>query len=611
MTKQEAVTTKISKKMILIFSVMILLTISINTFYLSQSSLESALNNTQMRFENMGSSMVRAIEQYVLMMDLALDEVTSDASFMDAFALAASDTGTYSQILASQNMMSQTLYHSPAVENFYRVSIYSRNGFYLSSRFEKNDTLVSLSDEAKEIINVIPWLKEIEADSFQRHIIAPHLDTFNIAHAVPVFSAIRAATWHGTQIGFIEVAASTDELQAIFSGDSEDILVQAVLSDGSELFKSSENDTATLSSSNIPLGKMSRYQDEKGNNRYVMHTESRWLGLDIYLSEDVAIQNAASYHMILSYIKFALFIAVIVITLVIVISMGLTRSTRRLNDKVRQLPVNKLITGQNPSKYLVPVTNPRDLEIRELEDSFNQMLVALHARTQNEIALQKSALQARLKALQTQINPHFIYNTLNIISAKAMESGSEDVTEICDQFAQMLRYSTDTRSETSTLGEELVHVQYYLLLSKARYEDTLSYVISVPPEMCSLSLPKLTLQPLVENAIIHGYNASTAVRHIEILGSIESDLLCLTIHDNGTGFSDEKLAELRRDIALIESGISFVPATGEDIGLINTCQRLHYYSKGAMHIHLANENGAVVRLTIPIVIGHVALAQTL
>ena len=399
---------------------MVLLTIGVNTYILSKSSLNASLDSTEMRFENMSSSMVRAIEQYVLMMDLALDEVTSNTSFMDAFAVSASDTSTYSEILSAQNMMSQTLYHSPAAENFYRVSVFSRNGFYLSSHIEKNDMLVSLSDEAREIINSIPWLDSVETDSFQRHIIAPHPDYFNIAHGVSVFSAIRTATWHGKCIGFIEVAASTDELKSLFSGDNSDILVQAVLNDGTTLYRSDENDTAVYRSDELPTQEMTRYNDHNGNHRYVMHAESRWLGLNIYIAEDVAIQSAVTNGTIRIYIGFALLIASAVILLVILSSIRLTRSTRKLTEKVRKLPVSKLIAEPDPSQYLVSVTSPHDIEIRELEDSFNKLLTVLNIRTKNEIVLHQSALQAQLKALQTQINPHFIYNTLNIISAKSM-----------------------------------------------------------------------------------------------------------------------------------------------------------------------------------------------
>lgn len=160
------------------------------------------------------------------------------------------------------------------------------------------------------------------------------------------------------------------------------------------------------------------------------------------------------------------------------------------------------------------VTSTGDPEIHELELTFNNLMLKQRESTLNEIAMREGTLQAQLSALQMQINPHFVYNTLNIISAKSMESGNYDVIEICDQFAQMLRYSTDTRSRTATMAEELENARYYLMLSKARYEDNLEFTIDVPENLTSLTVPKLTLQPLVENALSHGFNGANALRKL-------------------------------------------------------------------------------------------------
>lgn len=217
--------------------------------------------------------------------------------------------------------------------------------------------------------------------------------------------------------------------------------------------------------------------------------------------------------------------------------------------------------------------------------------------TLNEIAMREGTLQAQLSALQMQINPHFVYNTLNIISAKSMESGNYDVIEICDQFAQMLRYSTDTRSRTATMAEELENARYYLMLSKARYEDNLEFTIDVPENLTSLTVPKLTLQPLVENALSHGFNGANALRKLWITGHIEKAHFILEIRDNGNGFSEDSLSRLRRQIEQVENNQLSIQSGDGHIGLINTCLRLHYYSKGTMHMSIRNENGAVVTLT--------------
>ena len=208
-------------------------------------------------------------------------------------------------------------------------------------------------------------------------------------------------------------------------------------------------------------------------------------------------------------------------------------------------------------------------------------------------------MQARLSALQTQINPHFIYNTLNIISAKAMESGNFDIIEICDQFAQMLRYSTDTRSQTATLSSEIENMRNYLMLAKARYEDNLEFSIDVPESLGNIILPKLSLQPIVENALTHGFDGNNVLRSLSIRGWLEQNRLYLEIRDNGTGFSDEMLKSLNQQLDEIGKGSMTLNTSGGHIGLINTCLRLYYYSKGAIRVSLRNDNGAVVTLTMP------------
>ena len=208
-------------------------------------------------------------------------------------------------------------------------------------------------------------------------------------------------------------------------------------------------------------------------------------------------------------------------------------------------------------------------------------------------------MKAQLNALQAQINPHFIYNTLNIISAKSMESSNYDVIEICDQFAQMLRYSTDMSSRTATMAEEIENVHNYLMLAKARYENNLEFAIDVPENLGSITVPKLTLQPLVENALTHGYNGYNELRKLTVTGRIEDEKLILCIRDNGTGFSEDRLQKLQEGIRRIENGTLSMEESGGHIGLLNTCLRLHFYSNGQMHISIHNDSGAVITMVMP------------
>lgn len=589
---------KMSVKMILIFFVMILLIVSVNTYYLTVTNIAGSDAFSADRFRNMAANMVRNAEQYITMMDLAIEDLMADSDFVEAFyqlALHGDSDPAAVQIL--QNKMTSTLYHSPLADNFYRVSVYAENGYFLSNHFDRNDTILSLSDEARELIPSIPYLREVKAAPFNRHIIAPHADPFTLSREVRVFSNVRSVMRHGKHIGYIEIAASVEELEQLFATDNPIVMVRAELGGGSVLYQNMP-DAAVYKQ--VPLQSFMEYTDPNGLHRNVYHTESRWLGMDIFLSQDAAYRHSMIMGLVWRYIRFSLVIALVAVTLVVVISLGLTRSVRLLTHKVQSLPVDKLLRKKNPPKVDTLVTLPGDREIYELEKNINTLMLNLQSAAQNELAIRESAVNARLNALQAQINPHFVYNTLNIISAKSMESGNEDVVELCDQFAQMLRYSTDTRSRTATVLEDLNHARNYLMLLKARYEDGLEYSIDVPAEMDQIVIPKLSLQPLVENAIVHGFDCGMTVRKISIHGYLRQKEMLLEIHDNGQGFAPEVLERLRASIDRITHHATEAPEENGHIGLLNTCWRLFYYSKGAISMEVMNDTGALVRLRMPL-----------
>ena len=169
-------------------------------------------------------------------------------------------------------------------------------------------------------------------------------------------------------------------------------------------------------------------------------------------------------------------------------SLGLTTSTRRLTRKMKNISTDNLMA--HPEETIsTMVTRRGDREIYHLEQVFNALLRRLQDSHQTEVAVREGALQAQLNALQVQINPHFVYNTLNIISAKGMESGSEEISDLCDQFAQMLRYANDLRSRDASLGDELQNARRYLTLVKARYEDLLTFTIEAPEEALPMRIP--------------------------------------------------------------------------------------------------------------------------
>ena len=588
---------KMSVKLIILFSVLAVAVTLAFSFISYQSNLDNLYNNTHTSLDTMASMMKTEVEQYMELMEYAMEELTSDTDFMDAFYTIynTEDPGYSADIVNAQTSMSRIMYQAPLSSVFYRVSVFDRNGLLLTSRFEKLDATVSFSDEAKDTVASLEYLDRLDSNPYQQLILGPHSDPWSIRGNALVFSVVKAVLYHGELLGYLDVSAPLDDLAGIFLIlEQEGISTQAFFDSGEDLFRTWHDDYVY---GEVLPGEMLHFRIADASDRLVVRQYSKKLGLNIYVSQEIdALGNTRTAILKRSFL-IMLPILLAAVFLVVVFSVSLTSSIRKLRSKIRDLPADDFLS-QADTVGPYNVVNPRDMEMYELEESFNDMLTKLRISHENEVTLREGFLKAQLNALQLQINPHFVYNTLNIISAKGLESGNEEITEICDQFAQMLRYSTDVRSQTATMREELDNVRHYLYLCKMRYEDRLDYVIDVPDNMLDNTIPRLTLQPLVENALKYGVKGGGFQRLITIKGFSDTDGMTLIVQDNGEGFDWNTLSGLRRAFRLIERNDSFEePDTDGHLGLINTYRRIWYYSHGKIQMELYNDNGAVVELT--------------
>lgn len=592
---------RLSAKMILIFTAMMLVALLFLSGYAANTSVQGANAFTEARFHNMAVSIYRDMQQDFSMMQLTLDELTGNSTFMAALnQMIRDDSDDQKMAQAAEKAALQQLSQSPLVDAYQRVTFYTREGVFLTVPPDKDTTLIYGSPQAMETISAFPWLDEADAsDSYC--VLAPHRDFLSRRQEAMVYGIVQKVSYHEKVIGYLEIAKSAEQLGRIMEFvDNPNVLVQVYQKGGADFFTS----TGDIFDwpEDLPQHEYARVALKDSGTEYdVYHTAMEQGALHLVIAQQASLGDMNNYKLRRNMFLRAIYILIPTALLISLVSLSLTRSTRRLTKKVRQMPIDSMLktSPSTLSSLTETVTAPADKETHELEQVFNAMMLQLREKASTEMALREGALQARLSALQTQINPHFIYNTLNIISAKSMESGNFDVIEICNQFAQMLRYSTDTRSQTATMAEEIGFVRSYLMLAKARYEDNLEFTIDMPENLGDITVPRLTLQPLVENALNHGFDGKNVLRRLSVSGHIEGGLLVLIIRDNGTGFSEEMLQSLRSRIRAIEEGTVSIESTGGHIGLINTCLRLHYYSKGAMRIAIGNDNGAVITLTMP------------
>lgn len=239
-------------------------------------------------------------------------------------------------------------------------------------------------------------------------------------------------------------------------------------------------------------------------------------------------------------------------------------------------------------------------EIGNLGKSFNHMLERIQDLINQVYAEQQSKKKAEIKILQEQIKPHFLYNTLDTISWMAREIKAHDIVKIIDALTTMFRVGLSKGENKIVLREELKHVSSYLYIQKIRYRDKLTYKIEAESSCGDYIIPRILLQPLVENAIYHGIKKKRGVGEIVIsTKKIMRDTklyLKLEVRDNGAGMGDEKLKALKKvlqNIARNEEKDSF--------GLYYIAERLRLAYSNAYEVEIMSRvnRGTSISLMVP------------
>ena len=249
-------------------------------------------------------------------------------------------------------------------------------------------------------------------------------------------------------------------------------------------------------------------------------------------------------------------------------------------------------------------------EITELGMSFNIMIGKIRDLLDAKIKEQENLKKAELRALQAQINPHFLYNTLDTIIWLAEAKKNDQVIEIVSALSKFFRIALSKGRDWITIAEELERTKSYLTIQKMRYRDILDFQIELDDAVASNTILKLILQPLVENALYHGIKNKRqgGTIYVRAKRKAENEIL-LEVEDNGIGFTPEKLAQVQAELRDDSEEIRM--ESGFGIGNVNKRIRLYYGKQYGLSVRSESNTGACVTLIIPakqdaVVDGHVA-----
>jgi len=272
---------------------------------------------------------------------------------------------------------------------------------------------------------------------------------------------------------------------------------------------------------------------------------------------------------------------------------------RSYNYRVKRLS-RHMHKVTNEKFDLIRMDEGRD-EIGGLIQSFNMMTARMNSLINNvyKLEIQKKSLEmeqvrAELNVLQSQMNPHFLFNTLNAILVVCTKNNYTDVTDIIKSLSKLLRRLLSWKEDLVTVQEELRFLEMYLKIEKFRFRDKFEYELDIDPQALQYKIPKMSIQPLVENACKHGLQAVEGLGTVQISVKFIEGRLGVTVEDNGIGMTEEKLAE-------ITQAMSSENMTGSSIGIRNVFRRLELYYDDQVKFSIMSEwnEGTRVSFEIP------------
>ena len=272
----------------------------------------------------------------------------------------------------------------------------------------------------------------------------------------------------------------------------------------------------------------------------------------------------------------------ITIVVCIYLSRSITKPISNLNE-----------TMQKASSNLQIVADQSDIEeINSLSRSFNQLIQKIDnllKKIKEDAKLQR---QSEIKVLQAQINPHFLYNTLDALNWKALQHQDAEMTTLIRSLCDFYRISLSNGDEFIPIKDEIKHVECYLKIQSIRFKNQFTYDLEVEPHLLSMYCLKILLQPLIENAITHGLRPLDHPGEIHIQIFTQDNNIIMTVEDNGVGMSDQMLDE-------VNNGLSNQALHKYGLYNINQRIRLTYGETYGIHIQSQLNSGTKVTVTIP------------
>jgi two-component system sensor histidine kinase YesM len=330
-----------------------------------------------------------------------------------------------------------------------------------------------------------------------------------------------------------------------------------------------------------------RFFDTKDGERRLITIDTvnycRWRIVGVaYMDEITAIKKDIRLYLL----WIVLLGIIIVISVSAFVSSKISQPIKKLEKSMKQV---------EKGQFDININIKGEAEVAQLARTFNIMVSRIKQLMEQIVHEQESKRISELNALQAQINPHFLYNTLDSVVWMAEKRKTDEVITMVTALAKLFRISISKGRNIITVREEVEHARNYLVIQNVRYKNKFKYEFDIKEDTLSLNTLKLILQPIIENAIYHGIEYMVDEGYIKISASIIDGKLLFEVQDNGLGMEPEMVLNLLSQESKDK--------TGSGVGVKNVHERIAlYYGKGyGLQIESRLEEGTNVKIWLPII----------
>ena len=551
-------------------------------------SLDYEVKRQKNSLDVTSAQLVSQMEDRFRTMDAIIYYILSDYDMLDSIETLGriSDREVQSSyVLNARTTLSNGFNTEYILKNSYRTVFYNQLGNLVSSFNAKEARQVSTDFD----LGTISYLERAVQAKGKTVLIGAHIDEWGRTDGSEVYSVMKAL--QGYQMGFLEVENTIESLStlAVAAPGAEFVIV----ANGEEVMYSSNGDYSDTESLRS-LCEKAESEEEKTSGMLVSRSSSEEFDLSVIAYIPEIAEGDGREAILITAMAAAIIAFGVCLLLIILWSYILTKSIRELRGVIEQTSLENLDIQAIETDYGLD-------EVRTLANSYQAMTKRLSQAVNSEKRALMLQMQAQFDALQAQINPHFLYNVLNIISGRGIENNDDMICDMCGALASMLRYSTNNKERYVKTEQEMNYLENYLYLLRARYGDKISFDVSIDSAVRDKLLPKMTLHQFVENILAHAYGHSDRRMIIQVSGTMYSDHWEIRVQDNGEGISEEKLREIREKIKNVRKNLENRGGMEMEIGgmgLVNTYARCFLLYHDALIFSIRNLPSGGVEVTV-------------